>query len=107
LAIVDMHMPEMDGIELARRLRGEQALSKTPLLMLSSMFDRPAAIERGLVDSYLTKPVGQQVLRSTVEQLLGLRALAGPVADPERASREDEPRLLVAEDNPINQQVVS
>ncbi len=107
LAIVDMHMPEMDGIELARRLRDEPALSKTPLLMLSSMFDRPAAIERGLVDSYLTKPVGQQVLRSTVEQLLGLRALAGPVADPERASPEDEPRLLVAEDNPINQEVVS
>jgi DNA-binding response OmpR family regulator len=58
LLVLDVMMPRMDGIEVARRLKGDVVLSKTPILMLTAL----AAVDNKLegyaagADAYMTKP---------------------------------------------------
>ena len=57
--ILDIQMPEMDGIELTRRIRALAAYDETPIIMNTVMSDRKhidAAFQAGATD-YLTKPV--------------------------------------------------
>ncbi|MCP4407402.1 MAG: response regulator, partial [Gammaproteobacteria bacterium] len=64
LVILDWHMPEMDGITLAREIQADSSISKAPLIMLSSVSrqdDASEAASAGIV-SYLTKPVRQSQL---------------------------------------------
>ena len=59
-ALLDMQMPEMDGLMLAEELRSRDAVRERPLIMLSSVGNRIRA--GGLVDAALTKPVKQMQL---------------------------------------------
>jgi len=121
LALIDMQMPHMDGIELTQAVRGDPALFKTPLLMLTSLGvagGREAALEAG-VNGYVTKPVRQNHLFDMVARLMDeLGVLARPVLrpeadpaeapgtnDPDSAAFKRRPLVLVAEDNIINQKV--
>src|SRR5205085_316521 len=64
LAILDLQMPEMDGLELARAIKGEPALAGVPLVLLTSVGFSPSgaqAREAGIA-AYLTKPVRQSQL---------------------------------------------
>jgi len=84
LAILDILLPRMDGLELCRRLRG---LSETlPILFLTSKdeeFDRVLGLELG-ADDYLCKPFSLRELQARVKVLLRRRALAlGTAAGPE------------------------
>jgi CheY-like chemotaxis protein len=59
LVILDWHMPEMDGIALAREIQADPSISGLPLIMLSSVCqqgDAREAASAGII-SYLTKPV--------------------------------------------------
>jgi signal transduction histidine kinase/DNA-binding response OmpR family regulator/HPt (histidine-containing phosphotransfer) domain-containing protein len=100
--LLDMHMPEMDGMELSRALRGRTATTQTPLVMLTSLGQRPqGATELGLV--LLTKPVKATALQSVLQRVLG-----GPAAVQEQPPEQPglRPlRVLLAEDNPVNQRV--
>jgi CheY-like chemotaxis protein/HPt (histidine-containing phosphotransfer) domain-containing protein len=106
LAILDMQMPEMDGMTLAREIRklpGGQAL---PLIMLTSLGSRGQAELSGEFAAYLVKPVKPSQLYDTLLAVLA-RATPSP-----RASAaplvpfSDKPlRILLAEDNLINQKV--
>jgi len=101
VAILDMHMPDLDGVALATGLRATAGWSDVPLVLLTSLGERvPGATELGLV--HLTKPVKAAALRSTVARSLGARA-----AESERPEHEPIGRLrvLLAEDNPVNQRV--
>jgi signal transduction histidine kinase/DNA-binding response OmpR family regulator len=101
VVLLDMHMPGMDGVELARRLRADPALARTPLVMLTSLGQRPQGAEAlGLV--HLTKPVKATSLQRVLQSVLGGATRA--VEAPEQA---DLPplRVLLAEDNPVNQRV--
>ena len=110
LAIVDMHMPEMDGIELASRIR---ALRRdVPLVLASSLGRREAGDRDGLFNTYLTKPVRQSQL---FDALVGLvphetpkqaahSTSASPKIDGELAARHPL-RILLAEDNVVNQKL--
>lgn len=114
LAILDMQMPGMDGIDLARRIKADPAIYSTRLVLLTSMGERgdgAKAREAG-IEAYLTKPVRQSELYDT---------LATVVGTPETDEYHDAPfvtrhsirerhsnhrvHLLVAEDNPVNQKV--
>jgi two-component system OmpR family response regulator len=78
LVVLDVTMPEMDGLEACRRLR---ARSQVPILFLSSReeeVDRVLGLEMG-GDDYLTKPFGTRELIARVKAVLR-RASAAPVA---------------------------
>ena len=107
-AILDMHMPEMDGIALARQVR---ALRPTLLLMLfSSLGRREAADTEDLFGAYLMKPMRQSQLFDALVGLL-LHDIperpvlpAKPSMDPGMAARHPL-RILLAEDNVVNQKL--
>ena len=125
LAIIDMHMPGMDGLELARAIKADPALASTRLVLLTShgqRGDAKAAQTAGYA-AYLTKPVHESQLRDCLATVLNPPAQAGAVA--ERANDQTpaselvtrhslaetktlvSARILVAEDNIINQKVTT
>ncbi|PYM89236.1 MAG: hybrid sensor histidine kinase/response regulator, partial [Candidatus Rokuibacteriota bacterium] len=111
LAILDVQMPDMDGFQLATAVRGEKKIARTNLLMLTSAGQRgdgERCRELG-IRGYLTKPIS----RSDLLEALGT-VLAGPPEEagtPEVVTRHTiaesrrSLRVLLAEDNPVNQQV--
>ncbi len=110
LAILDMHMPVMDGLTLAaeiRRIRNREAL---PLVMLSSLGDREGLKEEDYFAAYLTKPIKPKHLFATLTDIFNDTAVSTPQR-PQK--REIDPnmghnhplRILLAEDNLVNQKV--
>jgi PAS domain S-box-containing protein len=115
LVLTDSHMPEMDGFALVERIRNLQDQPKATLMMLSSGSQREEAArcrELGIA-AYLTKPIRQAELRKAIQNVRGLNASKGAAAPltQQSAHQESEPqgrlRVLLAEDNPINQKVVT
>ncbi|MES1264527.1 MAG: response regulator, partial [Variovorax sp.] len=110
LAILDMHMPEMDGLDLARRIRvGHPAL---PLVLFSSLGRRESGDTDALFNAYLAKPIRQSHLFDTLVSLLAQESTRKPAAgsavkpqiDPAMAARHPL-RILLAEDNAVNQKL--
>ena len=109
LAVLDMHMPEMDGLALARRIKA--CSPALPLVLFSSLGRREAGVEAGLFAAYLSKPLHQSQLFDTFATLLlhedrPQRPLvqARPKLDAVMAQRHPL-RILVAEDNAVNQKL--
>jgi CheY-like chemotaxis protein len=109
LAILDMHMPEMDGIELAQKVR--QRRPGLPLVLFSSLGPREVGDSEGLFSAYLAKPVRQSQLFDTLVNLLAHSAARGPAPaaakpkiDSDMGARHPL-RILVAEDNAVNQKL--
>lgn len=75
LAVLDVMMPKMDGFELTRRLREEEATSRMPIILLTAR-TQEADIQRGFdagADDYIRKPFSPQELRARVQAILGRR----------------------------------
>ena len=75
MAVIDYHMPDMDGIALAERIKAEEALKNTILVMLSSVGGKGESV-RGMdagFASYLLKPVSGPVLVNTLSEAWGER----------------------------------
>ena len=113
LALVDYHMPFMDGLELTRQLR--QRTPGLPVVVLSSGAwslselapDAPCA-------AFLSKPVKCAYLRGTLARVLAVEtpleagAPAAPPAELDRSLATRYPlRILLAEDNAVNQKVAT
>ena len=78
LAILDMRMPEMDGLELLERMRERKI--QTPVVIITAYGDVPHAVRAmklGAID-FLQKPLTPKVLRSTVGEILGRHAKPVP-----------------------------
>jgi CheY-like chemotaxis protein len=108
-AIVDMHMPEMDGLALARQLHERDA--KLPLVLFSSLGRREAGDNEGLFSGYLSKPLHQSQLFDTLSTLFAHDAdrkpsqpKAKPSVDAGMGKRHPL-RILLAEDNLVNQKL--
>jgi len=70
LAVLDVSMPKLDGLDVTRRLREQ---GDTPVILLSALV-QPVDIERGLeagANAYLRKPFTGEELREKIEELLG------------------------------------
>ncbi|MEO0854345.1 MAG: response regulator, partial [Cyanobacteria bacterium J06648_11] len=111
LAILDMQMPTMDGVTLARTLRQLPAYRELPLIVLSSMGATACELEARDINfaAFLTKPAKQALLCDTIANALGgsrnvARSLQASTIDARLAERLPL-KLLLAEDNPVNQKV--
>ena len=115
VVVLDMQMPDMDGMAVARAIKGDPALRGTAIVILTSLAYHPdegdlRALE---ISSYLTKPVKPSRLYDTLAVVVHERThvrstevrraparVATPLPDSLRGIR-----VLVAEDNPVNQKV--
>jgi signal transduction histidine kinase/DNA-binding response OmpR family regulator len=111
LVLTDMHMPNMDGFTLVERIRQRPELATATIMMLTSAGHRGDALrcrELG-VSAYLLKPIRQSELREAIAKVLGAREQKGAIPLITRYSLHDarDPeaclRILLAEDNPVNQ----
>ena len=113
LAIVDLQSPELDGLAFAQRLKDDPLLGTTRLILLTP-FGSPVPRDRLKdlrVAACCVKPVRQSILFDCLSEVLthpGGDALSGP-PEPLIKAEETEPsrreRVLLAEDNAVNQQV--
>jgi len=75
LAVLDVMMPKLDGFELTRRLRADQATSHMPIILLTAK-TQDGDVERGFevgADDYVRKPFSPQELRARVQAILARR----------------------------------
>jgi CheY-like chemotaxis protein len=104
--VLDMQMPEMDGVELAAKIRELTNCKATPLVMLTSMGRHE--IRSDLFAGLLTKPVKAWQLIDVLSKVLGKRVAQTPVhrkgIEKDMAKRHPL-RILLAEDNVVNQKV--
>jgi CheY-like chemotaxis protein len=113
MAIIDFQMPGLDGIGLAERITARPELGTMVIMMLSSVGGQGDAMrcrELGIA-SYLTKPVRQSVLMEAMLSVFGTKngSVDQPALVTQQASNERHRslRVLVAEDNPVNRQLVT
>jgi signal transduction histidine kinase/DNA-binding response OmpR family regulator len=119
VAIVDMQMPGMDGVGLARAIRADPSIAGTRLVLLTSIgYVDSEASPAGLFDACLTKPARQSALYDCLAHLMAGPHLAEDGASrvetssatrkrAKRAAGRRGARILVAEDNVVNQQVAA
>jgi signal transduction histidine kinase/ligand-binding sensor domain-containing protein/DNA-binding response OmpR family regulator len=109
LVITDMHMPGMDGLELAKAIKELYPL--LPIMLLSSLGKDIVKENSKMFCSTLTKPVKQTVLCNTMLKLFNNGEEQIPKKEnvsnqiPGNLAERYPFRILVAEDNPINQQL--
>ncbi|MGN8068742.1 two-component regulator propeller domain-containing protein [Mucilaginibacter sp. 22184] len=110
LVITDMQMPDMDGVDLARAIK--RNYKNLPVIMLSSIGDGSKKKYPGLFSAILTKPVKQNQLGKSIQaEFQNQPATAAteprsPKLFDEDFATEFPMRILVAEDNLINQKLV-
>jgi CheY-like chemotaxis protein len=111
LILVDVCMPEIDGFTLCGEIRARFGMAETTIMMLSSAAQKQHASrcrELG-VSAYLTKPVATKQLKSSLLCALGEAPQKHPPAERPGshpcAGNERALRILLAEDNAVNQKV--
>ena len=109
IVLLDLDMPEMDGMSLAHAIDADTRLAGTHCIMLSSVcHDYSAAdFKKANIETYLTKPIRQSELRHCLLSILdGPRDKSTPKATPPANPRlRYEGQILLAEDNLVNQEV--
>jgi signal transduction histidine kinase/CheY-like chemotaxis protein len=115
LIILDIQMPAPDGYALARRIRHElPETGKIPLLAYTSTTERNAQrCKDAGFDAFLTKPTRREILFKTIEKLMAAEEpeTASPVKETfitqysVREELKQSVRILLAEDNPVNQKL--
>ena len=120
LVLLDMQMPEMDGLTLARTIKGDPLIAATRIVMLTSLgqfLDGPTILENG-ISACLIKPIKQSQLLECLARVAAETTPSGsqttaffhrinrPAEAPsDPAKNISHLRILLAEDNPINQKV--
>ncbi len=117
LVLTDMHMPGMDGLDLARKVKSDTSIPPVLVVLLSSLGDRydTRALGDAGVVLQLTKPVRRAHLRRCIARLLGGQEHAmedRPSDSSHHTRRLEAPAerrgcILVAEDNGVNQKVAA
>jgi PAS domain S-box-containing protein len=114
IAVIDMQMPEIDGLTVGIQIKEDPAISNTPLIMLTSTNQKDEvrrALEIGF-DSYLVKPVKASRLFETISNILNNKSKLNPADispnQPQQTKtigQKSKLKLLLAEDNLVNQKV--
>jgi CheY-like chemotaxis protein len=103
LALVDMHMPRLDGISFGRALLADASHPDMKLILLSSVSspDDVRSAQLAGFHRFVAKPVRKSELRQAIVGVSAQRREAAPLAMPRLAGS-----VLVVEDNPVNQEVI-
>ncbi|MBF0194004.1 MAG: response regulator [Magnetococcales bacterium] len=115
LVIMDYMMPEIDGITAAKKIRNELGLNKPPVMIMATAYGDEDLVKRAtneaLVDDFLIKPVNQSLLFESIMEAFR----KSDTEKPRRSIKLDDhqdlkavlsgAKLLLVEDNEINQQV--
>jgi len=110
VAILDVSMPEMDGIELAGAIREQRKPELLALILCSSLGRREAKTEALHIAAFLNKPLKQSQLFDALAAIFvgeaapAAREPTTPAVDPGMAKRLPL-RILLAEDNAVNQKL--
>ena len=110
LALLDQKMPEMDGLELAQKIREDEAFKDMKLIMLSSLvsYDRELIKKMGIAASIL-KPIKQKTLFNALLKVLTERRHDDSADQNNKISEQIEKtisgNILLVEDNPSNQKL--
>ncbi len=109
LVVIDVSMPDMDGLSLVGRIKADPDLAGTALMMLSSearRVDADACRRLGVVN-WLTRPVKQSTLLDALGSALAPDRVSAPGASVKSAAEAGgrSLHLLLAEDNPVNQKL--
>lgn len=113
IAILDMHMPEMDGIALAREIRALRDAQALPLVLFSSLGRRETGAESVDFAGYLTKPLKQSQLFDSLVSIITGEQVKGrsvqqapvPVTTGLEMAQQNPLRILLVEDNLVNQRL--
>lgn len=110
IAILDMMMPEMSGIKLARIIYNDPAIASMKIMLLTSVnqeIGQEQAKQWG-VTSLMNKPIRQSRLYQSIVALLhdGDQIKSSYVPETLKPEEQKMLRILIAEDNPVNQQVI-
>ncbi|NOZ27177.1 MAG: PAS domain S-box protein [Chloroflexi bacterium] len=110
LAILDMHMPEMDGITLAKEIRKLRDSDSLPLVMLTSIGRMDGSDQEVDFAAFLSKPIKPSQLYNVLVSIVAHQPIS--VSRPSKPQRIDSSlaeryplRILLAEDNIVNQKV--
>lgn len=111
IVLLDAEMPGIDGFQVAERIRENPTLAGSAILMLSAerhLIDATRCRELG-VSVFLNKPVGQSELLDAILSVLGVCAIEERLQTietvPEKPKGRLLRRILLAEDNPVNQKL--
>jgi PAS domain S-box-containing protein len=114
LVIMDWKMPGMDGIEASKLIKSHKGLSKIPPIILVTAYAREEIVQRAKqlgLEGFLFKPVSPSVLLDAIMQAKGKDIQTVARVDRKKEDNAEElnairgARVLLAEDNEINQQV--
>jgi two-component system sensor histidine kinase/response regulator len=108
LAILDMHMPGMDGLTLARAIKGDRVYANLPLVMLTSVggFGDAGIARSSGISQYLQKPVRQSDLYNALVSTMDIVSVQTVKQTPQESQTLfPGVKVLLAEDNPVNQEV--
>jgi len=109
-ALLDLDMPDMDGIELARRISADRTLLPVKLVLLTSSGRRGEAdrARKAGISEFLTKPVRRSSLFDCLSTVVAGREIRGLDTVSRRPARPGPAgTILLAEDNPVNRQVAT
>jgi len=111
LVLLDVCMPNMDGFMVAKQIQQDSTLAGTTILMLSSagMGDHVSQCRDLRIAGHCVKPIRQSELRNAILGALGIGETShenhGKMANPSALKSARNSRILLAEDNPVNQKL--
>jgi signal transduction histidine kinase/CheY-like chemotaxis protein/HAMP domain-containing protein len=110
VVFMDWRMPGLDGLEATRLIKSDPALTRVPAVVMVTAFGREEVREEAEkldVAGFLLKPVTKSMLVDTLVSIFAPKSeeARGPGADAAQADRLRGVRVLLTEDNPINQQI--
>jgi two-component system sensor histidine kinase/response regulator len=109
LVLLDWRMPGLDGIETARRIKGDGALRAQPAIVIVTAFGQegpPSEAEAAGIQGWLVKPISSSTLVNKLVELFAPDHEGDALQEPERPRYDlTGLRILLAEDNKINRQI--
>jgi CheY-like chemotaxis protein len=116
LVIMDWRMPEMDGIEAAKTILNDKSISHMPMAIMVSAFGREEVARKAEkigINNFLMKPINQSLLFDTIVSMFDMDKNGMTIQsdakqeDGAEEVRIDGVRILLVEDNEINQEVAT
>src|SRR5438105_4579134 len=109
IVFMDWRMPGMDGLQTSRHIKSDETLKHPPAIVLVTAFGREEVreeAERLQLEGFLVKPVTKSMIVDTLVNVFAHEGEAATVtANGEQAMRLRGARILLTEDNDINQQI--